>query len=367
MLTSPKRADFGQPQHGRPAAPREAFLGRLAPRAAAAMPDVEPIHVALVNNMPDIALSRTELQFMDMLQAAACDVPIRLSLYSLPAVPRGERGRQHLAASYRPIEDLWANPPDAIVISGTEPQQANLVDECYWSALSGLIDWADSRGVPAMFSCLAAHAAVLHCDGIVREPLGAKCFGLFEHEVATESPLMRGVRGPMLLPHTRWNRVTEAALRRAGYQILSRCPVAGVGYFARQRGSSLWLFCQGHPEYDGPSLLREYKRDVLRYLKGERVTYPNLPHAYFEPLQVTRLEMFRARALARTAAGPDETIIRDFPADVPAGPDWEGWREHAVTITRNWLMLATAGAKAGRGEADRAGAHVHGREAVHAG
>jgi homoserine O-succinyltransferase len=319
------------------AAPREAFFARLAATSGRPSAPVEPVHIALVNNMPDMALSRTELQFMDLLQAATDGVPVRLSLYSLPAVPRGERGRQHLAASYRPIDDLWQNPPHAIVVSGTEPIHADLRDECYWSSLTGLIDWIDETGVPALFSCLAAHAAVLHCDGIARAPLDAKCFGLFDHEIVAGDPLTDGLPARSWLPHTRWNRVDEQALLHHGYRILSRSESAGVGLFARQR-RGLWLFCQAHPEYDGPSLAREYKRDVQRYLRGERADYPDVPHAYFATREIERLAAFRTRALA----GKDEEAMAQFPAELAPGPYWDAWRPAAVRMTQNWLHAAAA-------------------------
>ena len=317
---------------GRPAAPREAFFGSLARQTDAA----RPIRVALVNNMPDIALSRTELQFMDMLQTAAGERKILLGLYSLPAIPRGDRGRQHLAASYRPIEDLFGNPPDALVVSGTEPRQADFRDEVYWASLTFLIDWADACGVPALFSCLAAHAAVLHCDGIARTPLAQKRFGIFDHAVVAASELTEGVGARMLLPHTRWNEIDEAALVRAGYQVLSRSDEAGVGFFAK-RSRSLWLFCQGHPEYDGNSLFREYRRDVLRFLTRERDSYPPLPIGYFDALDEAGFAAFRARAERRAGVADAESIMREFPNDVRPGPHWDAWRPTAVAVTRNWL------------------------------
>ena len=47
---------------------------------------------------------------------------------------------------------------------------------------------------------------------------------------------------------------------------------------AREHGDGLFVLCQGHPEYGTLSLLREYRRDVRRYLFGRgAVPYPRLP------------------------------------------------------------------------------------------
>jgi hypothetical protein len=54
----------------------------------------------------------------------------------------------------------------------------------------------------------------------------------------------------------------------AGYDILTRSPDMGVDMFAK-RQRSLFVLLQGHPEYDPTTLLREYRRDVGRFLRRE--------------------------------------------------------------------------------------------------
>ncbi len=67
--------------------------------------------------------------------------------------------------------------------------------------------------------------------------------------------------------------------------------------FARHE-PSFHLFLQGHPEYAADTLLREYRRDVGRYLRGERADYPAMPQGYFGGEAVDRIEAFRNRAKA---------------------------------------------------------------------
>jgi homoserine O-succinyltransferase len=301
------------------------------------------LDIAVINNMPDAALRRTEQQFVDLIDSAAESLPVRVRMHALPAVKRGEAARQHIAATYLAIDTLWRNPPDAIVVTGTEPRERNLADEPYWGAMTSLIDWADAKGIPALFSCLAAHAAVLHTDAVARLPLEQKCFGVFEHDVAPAHDLTNGVGPGMSLPHTRWNQVSRAALADAGYQVLSESPAAGVGFFARER-RSLWLYCQGHPEYDGANLAREYRRDVQRYLRGERATYPALPENYFGHEDTALLNAFRARALAER----DVSIMDTFPTDLRAGPTWDTWRPASIRICANWLNYVAQTMSAGR-------------------
>lgn len=298
------------------------------------------LEIAIINNMPDAALRRTEEQFTNLLVAAAEDLDLRLTFYSLPAIPRAESGRQYVSAAYATFDDLWLDPPDAMVVTGTEPHEENLRDEPYWWGLTALIDWADVQAIPTMFSCLAAHAAVLHLDNVRREPVGRKCFGLFDHEiVAPDHPFMEGVGARMWLPHSRWNQVTESALAAAGYQILSRGDEAGVGFFSRQHDTCM-LFCQGHPEYDGANLLREYRRDIRRFLSRTRPNYPDLPHSYFAESDLDVLAGFRRRALA----GADEDLMVEFPL-LLGGPHWDAWAPSSMQIFRNWLLQAALRAR----------------------
>ncbi len=63
---------------------------------------------------------------MELLDDAAGDIPVRLKLYSLPKVPRGDRGQQHLNSFYSGIDELWNSRFDAVIMTGTEPASADL-------------------------------------------------------------------------------------------------------------------------------------------------------------------------------------------------------------------------------------------------
>lgn len=295
------------------------------------------MRIALVNNMPDSALIRTEAEFTALLHTAIGERKLKLDLYALASVPRAELGRLHVASHYRPIEDLWQSPPDALIVTGTEPKAANLRDERYWAELAMLIEWADACGVPTMFSCLAAHAAVLHLDGIGRTAMAGKCFGVFDHAVAREHPLAQGLASTAALPHTRWNTVAPEALLAAGYEILYRSDEVGAGIFTKQRQAG-WLYFQAHPEYDASNLLREYRRDVRRFLRRGRATYPELPRGYFTEGETQLLVAFRQRAMAVM----EPRALEAFPLVQGISPGREPWREAAVRVTQNWLRQTVA-------------------------
>jgi len=124
------------------------------------------------------------------------------------------------------------------------------------------------------------------------------------------------------------------ALTAAGYEILSRSVIAGADVFMKQK-KSLFLFLQGHPEYDSDSLLREHHRDISRFLRNERDAYPQMPRGYFDGQTAAALVAFRKRALAQRHID----LLSEFPAIDAPGKLPNGWRTQGVRIYANWLSL----------------------------
>ena len=295
--------------------------------------DSKALHIALLNNMPDAALEDTEVQFTELLHAASGNLPIRLSFYSLPEVPRGERAQQHISGLYHGIDELWNSSIDALIVTGTEPRQSDLTQEPYWRTLTQIFDWAERNTVSTVLSCLAAHAGVLYSDGIRREPLADKLFGVFQSEGAAH-PLTRNATQPPRFPHSRWNNVCRHTLAASGYSILAESAEGGADLFMKRKRKSLFVYFQGHPEYSAQTLFKEYRRDVRRFLRHERESYPNLPCRYFDAPSTQLLKNFRAAAIANRT----EEQMSAFPSNLAFGLAENAWDRTARTIYANWLQ-----------------------------
>ena len=294
----------------------------------------DAIRIGLVNNMPDAALRSTERQFVELLAAASDGLTVHLHLISAPQVRRGEAARAHLALHYEDVGQVWDEQLDGLIVTGTEPRAVNLEDEPFWPDLARITDWAETHTASTIWSCLAAQVAALRTGGIVRRPFGWKLSGVFPCMRATEHALLRGLPPCWTVPQTRYNDLPEQALVAGGYRILSRMPDAGADIFLRE-GQSLFVFIQGHPEYDAGALLREYRRDVGRFLIGERDAYPGLLQGYFDDDTAAALEAFRWRALDARGAS-----LTDDLANILAG--WRAsysWREPAIRLYTNWLSF----------------------------
>jgi homoserine O-succinyltransferase len=292
--------------------------------------------VGLVNNMPDPALESTEMQFTRLLQAAAATLPVQLRFYYVPEIARGEAARERIESGYWAVQSLDEDPPDALIVTGMEPGGGSLTDEPYWGSFVRLLEWADAHTASSIWSCLAAHAAAQYLHGVQRRRLAEKLSGVFDHELLAGHPLLAGVSHPFRLPHSRWNDLPVEALRAAGYTILSWSASTGADTFLEQR-RSLFVCFQGHPEYEETSLLKEYRRDVGRFLRGQQSIYPMQPRGYFSPAVSAELDTFRARALA----APSESLLEEFPA-IDAGGVRNTWPAPAARIYGNWLAFVAA-------------------------
>jgi homoserine O-succinyltransferase len=321
-----------------PAARAETRLGRVR------LDPKRPIRVGIVNNMPDAALLATERQFMRLLEPATQKLAVHISLFYLPDIARGAAAQAQLLARYAPIDALPHAGVDALIVTGCEPVRSNLADEPYWPSLVRLVDWAKNNTVSTIWSCLAAHAAVLHLDGIVRERLPSKLAGVFEFDRLSDHQLLRGLDAPVRVPHSRLNGLNPSQLRGRGYDLMTHSDEAGVDAFVKQY-ESLFVLLQGHPEYEVDSLYREYRRDMARYLTDQQRTCPALPENYFDRKTTAALSAFEDRA--RTARTPN--LLERLPSIEATRLGSADWLTSATRLFSNWVgYIAEAKAQQAR-------------------
>jgi homoserine O-succinyltransferase/O-acetyltransferase len=290
------------------------------------------LKIGLINNMPDAAFKATERQFIALLDAASEGIPVRLSLYALPGVPSLESFGHRYGSRYSSVDKLWNTRLDGLIVTGREPLAADLRDEPYWDSFTKVLEWARENTYSTVWSCLAAHAAILHMDGIARRKSQEKHFGVFECARVAAHPLTEGLPRNFSFPHSRWNGIAEEDLTAQGYSVLLRSDAAGVDTFVKQE-NSLFVFFQGHPEYDSDTLLREYRRDLDRYLKGESKAYPLMPRGYFHHSTESALNALREKA----EYSGSQQVLSSVAATLEREKAENTWHSNAQRMYRNWL------------------------------
>jgi len=95
------------------------------------------------------------------------------------------------------------------------------------------------------------------------------------------------------------------------------------------------VFFQGHLEYETDTLMREFRRDVGRYIRGETQTYPLLPRGYFnESTERALTELSERATLSRNFE-----IVKSAAAAVEKTKIDNTWNDSARRIYRNWVDL----------------------------
>jgi len=305
-------------------APSEVDYGRSA----------DQIDIALINSMPDLALRETERQFCRLLEAASPDLSVRLTVLSMPEVRRGEWAQQYVTDTYADFSSIWDRRYDGVIVTGTEPRARKLDEEPYWATLTSVVDWVNTNSISSIWSCLAAHVAVKYLDGVERHLLDKKCSGVYQFLNRSRHPMLQGVPADVRIPHSRYNGLRLEELQSRGYGVLTYSEHAGVDTFVKERGS-LMVFFQGHPEYGAGTLLREYRRDVGRYLRGEQSHYPEVPEGLLDAESTEQVMRFRDRAMSARS----EVNIEMFPLEAIEQRLTACWSETAVQIYRNWLVF----------------------------
>ncbi len=290
------------------------------------------VTIGLVNNMGDEALKVTERQFAQLISLSAGDVDVRLRLFALKRTPRSPRALEFVAARYEPASSAMEGELDALIITGAQPRAARLDQEPYWEELIELIDWAKEHTASTILSCLAAHAGVLHLDGIERRPLSEKCTGVFAFLAQRDHPLAGEKGSARATPHSRYNGLLQSDLEFAGYHVLTSSPVHGVDNFAKSFGAQ-FVFLQGHPEYEANSLAKEYRRDMASYLRGETDKRPARPQGYFAPEAEMELRLMERRA--REDSG--RQVMEDLSKIEALAPTEAPWRDAAISFYRSWI------------------------------
>jgi len=196
---------------------------------------------------------------------------------------------------YSSIDVLRGQWLDGLIVTGREPTTPDLKGEPYCRVSP---NWWDGRATirtRRCGSCLAAHAAILHMDGIGRRRSVDKRFGVFEC-ASTSSHRLVAKAGPRFhMPHSRWNGVAEEDLLAGGYRVLTRTAEAEVDAFIKQE-NSLFVFFPGSSGVRVRHVAARVSQGCWKVPAIQTSTYPSTPLHYFDTDTESALADLRARA-----------------------------------------------------------------------
>lgn len=306
----------------------------VLPRDYALQQDIRELHVGLLNMMPDAALEATERQFFRLVGESNQIAQFYLHPFTLKELKRSAKGQAHVDRYYETFDAVKAQGLDALIITGANVQGNELSQQPFWQPLIEVIDWAHDNVTSTLCSCLTTHAVMEFRYGQKRRPLGFKRWGVYSHRVIDRThPLVTGVNTRFDVPHSRFNQIDREQFEQAGCRVLVESADAGV-HLAVSPDLFRLVFFQGHPEYDVISLLKEYKREVARFVAGERDDYPPFVENYFTLQSEAVLDEYREQVMQARSAG---TAVPEMPEGLVAAQVDNTWHDSAEAVINNWI------------------------------
>ncbi|MET1219649.1 MAG: homoserine O-succinyltransferase [Glaciecola sp.] len=233
----------------------------------AAGQDIRPMEVGILNLMPNKI--ETEVQILRLLSNTPLQVNIDLIRID-NQVPKNTP-QSHMDAFYQSFSQIKDKQYDGLIITGAPLGFMAYEAVTYWDKITEIFDWAQVNVQSTLYLCWAAHAAMYHFHGVVRDIRATKLSGVFAHNVLQpKNELMRGFDPQFYAPHSRFGNIPQAVYQNTpGIDVLAAGAESGAYICATQ--DKRQVFITGHPEYDPDTLKQEYIRDTA---SGESVEVP---------------------------------------------------------------------------------------------
>jgi len=293
--------------------------------------DIRELHIGLLNMMPDAALAATERQFFRLIGESNPIAQFYVYPFTLDELPRGPEAKAHIDKHYFTFDELKKQGLDALIITGANVQGSELSQQPFWEPLKEIYEWSFSNVTSTLCSCLATHAVMEFQYKQKRVKQNHKVWGVFPHYVTDKiHPLVEDINTHFNVPHSRWNKVGLEQFQAAGLRVLVTSDNNDV-HLATSADGIRTVFFQGHPEYDTISLLKEYKREVMAFEKGNLRQYPPFPDNYFGQHEKALFNEYRYRI------GQGEKV--DFPEKLTIPSLNNTWHDTAGEVVGNWMGL----------------------------
>lgn len=237
----------------------------------AAIQDIRPLEIAILNLMP--TKIETETQLLRLLGNSPLQVDVEL-LHPATHISKNTSST-HLYTFYKTFDEIKHRRFDGLIITGAPIEKMPFEEVDYWPEMCKIMEWTKTHVYSVLYICWGAQAGLYYWHGIQKYPLPKKLSGIFNHTVLNPyHPLMRGFDDNYFAPHSRNTYVrVEDIKKHPELIVLSVSDRAGLHMIANRNGRAFYV--TGHAEYDRDTLAKEYFRDINKGLN------PEIPYHYF--------------------------------------------------------------------------------------
>lgn len=213
------------------------------------------LRILFLNIMPMKKV--TEEDFCRSLAFENIDVellPMKIAGQSYKTTPQ-----EYVDAYYSDFETYKQDYFDGFILTGAPLENMNFEDVRYWPQLVEIIKWAQTHVSSSLYICWGAQAAMYSHFGIPKYDLPEKCFGIYEHRVLEEHPILKGLSPYFMMPNSRHTEVRREDFPQS-CKVIADSEETGVGIMISNDGREVYVV--GHLEYEPNTLHNEYLRDV---------------------------------------------------------------------------------------------------------
>lgn len=256
--------------------------------ARAAVQDIRPLQIGLLNLMPN--KERTETQFARLV--GATPLQIDLTLVRISDHVSKHTPEDYLNSFYSKWEDIRSQKFDGFIVTGAPIAHLPFEEVRYWPEMVEIMNWTQTNVHSPLFICWGVQAALYHFHGVARKRRAEKAVGVYRHQnMQPTSPYLRGFSDDFAIPVSRYNDIDRATLPEDGsLKILIDSDEVGICMLEDHKYRALYML--NHFEYDSNSLADEFRRDSEAGLK------PVLPTRYFPENDPARAPVNNWRAVA---------------------------------------------------------------------
>ena len=205
----------------------------------AALQDIRPLKIAILNLMP--TKIETETQLLRLLGNTPLQVDVEL-LHMASHVSRNTSS-YHLNTFYKTFNDVKDQRFDGLIITGAPVEKMPFEEVDYWDEMCSIMEWSKTHVYSVLYICWGAQAGLYYHYGIQKHLMKEKLSGIYNHHVLNPyHPLMRGFDDNYFAPHSRYTEVYLDDIKKHDELIvLSLSDLAGVHIVAEQSGRKFFV------------------------------------------------------------------------------------------------------------------------------
>ena len=220
--------------------------------------DIRPLKILVLNLMPKKIETETQLSRL----LGNTPLQVELELIRTSTHQSKNTAAEHLLSFYKTFNEVKNQNFDGMIITGAPVEHLEFEEVEYWDELCEIMEWSKKHVHSTFHICWGAQAGMYYHFGVQKQPLDKKMFGIFEHKVVYNNPILfRGFDDVFNVPHSRHTTVLREDIEKVPeLKILAESDEAGVYAVMTENGKQ--IFITGHSEYDRDTLKNEYLRDI---------------------------------------------------------------------------------------------------------